>query len=303
VIVGAGPVGSAVARLLLAGGEQVRVVTRRGTGVDGVERVVADAGDGPRLTELTRGATAIYNCANPPYHRWPVEWPPIAAALLGAAEANGAVLATVGNLYGYGPVDRPMTEDMPLRATSVKGQVRARMWQDALAAYRAGRVAVTEVRGSDYLGTGAQTMFTEMVLPRIRAGRPALVPADLDAPHTSTYVGDVARLLVTVAGDERGWGRPWHVPSNPPLSMRELAAATARLAGARPPRLRRLPYPALWTAGLFSPLVKEFREVRYQFAAPFVLDSRAATETFGLTPTPIDDALRETLADNPSAAR
>ncbi|MGC1212288.1 MAG: FAD-dependent monooxygenase, partial [Micromonospora sp.] len=50
VIVGAGPVGTATARLLAERGERVRVVTRRGTGPEhpAVERVAADAADADR---------------------------------------------------------------------------------------------------------------------------------------------------------------------------------------------------------------------------------------------------------------
>src|SRR5262245_29808643 len=115
VIVGAGVVGSRVARLLAQRGETVRLISRRGPGPHepGIELVAADASDADRLIELTRGATAIYNCANPQYHTWLTDWPPIASALLKAAEANGAVLVTLSNLYGYGPVDGPITEHTP----------------------------------------------------------------------------------------------------------------------------------------------------------------------------------------------
>ncbi|MFI5486493.1 NAD-dependent epimerase/dehydratase family protein [Micromonospora echinaurantiaca] len=305
LIVGAGPVGSATARLLADRGERVRLVTRRGGGPahPGVERIAADATDAGRLAELATGAATLYNCANPAYHRWTTDWPPLAGAMLAAAERSGAVLATVGNLYGYGPVDAPMTESTPLRPNSVKGQVRVRMWTDALAAHRAGRVRVTEVRGSDYLGAGAQSMLTMLVLPRVAAGKRALVPADLDAPHSWTYVGDVARTLVAVAGDERGWGRPWHVPSPPAVSIRELAARAAALAGAPAPRLARMPGPVFRLGGLFDPTAKEMREMAYQFDRPFLLDATATTATFGIDPTPLDDALAATLpAPHPASA-
>src|SRR5215471_601352 len=62
VIVGAGAIGTATAEQLVADGHQVRVVTRSGTGPESVERVAADASDAARLTELTRGAAALYNC-------------------------------------------------------------------------------------------------------------------------------------------------------------------------------------------------------------------------------------------------
>ncbi|MFI2709519.1 NAD-dependent epimerase/dehydratase family protein [Micromonospora sp. NPDC018662] len=294
VIVGAGPVGTATARLLAERGERVRVVTRRGTGPEhpAVERIAADAGDTDRLTALTEGAVALHNCANPAYHRWATDWPPLAAALLTAAERSGAVLATVGNLYGYGPVDAPMTEATPLAATGTKGRIRNRMWADALAAHRAGRARVTEVRGSDYVGVGG-TSLAMMTLPAVLAGRRVFLPVEWDAPHTWTYVQDVARTLVAAATDARAWGRAWHVPSPPAVSMRELAERSATRAGAPAPRLIRMPYPLLWAAGVANPFARELRETAHQFAGPFVLDSTAATATLGIEPTPLDRIVDE----------
>jgi hypothetical protein len=52
----------------------------------------------------------------------------------------------------------------------------------------------------------------------------------------------------------------------------------------------------MWTAGLFTPLVRELRTTRYQFIRPFVIDASATTEAFGLTPTPLDEALRDAAA-------
>ena len=109
IVVGAGPVGSAVARELLDRGARVTVVTRGGNGIAGTERVAADATDANRLGELAEGAVAIYNCVNPPYHRWATDWPPVANALLAAAESSGAVLAitripTLGSLAGMAAI-------------------------------------------------------------------------------------------------------------------------------------------------------------------------------------------------------
>ncbi|GAA1246385.1 NAD-dependent epimerase/dehydratase family protein [Kitasatospora nipponensis] len=304
VIVGAGPVGSATARLLADRGEQVRLVTRRGTGPShpAVELVRADATDEAALTAHTKGAAALYNCANPPYTSWPTDWPPLATALLNAARHTGAVLATTSNLYGYGRVNGPMTEGTPLRPAGHKGEVRARMWRDALAAHEAGEARVTEVRGSDYLGAGVQTLLAALALPKALAGRRATVPADLDAPHSWTYVGDVARTLVAAATDEQAWGRAWHVPTEPPRSIREVVTWACELADRPAPRLAVMPGALLWLGGLAVPMVRELRETQYQFRGPFVLDSSAATAAFGITPTPFETALRETVDGLPPAA-
>ena len=234
VIVGSGPIGSAVARELVGRGESVRMVTRSGGGPEHplIERVAADATDAARLTELTRGAEVLYNCANPAtYTGWEKIWPPMAAAMLTAAKENDAVLAITGNLYVYGPVPGGrMTEQSPLAATGRKGRVRIKMWQDALAS----GIRTVDVRGSDYIGAGASSVFSVSLLPAIAKNRAVWAPADPDMPHTFTYTGDMGRALVALAGDERAWGKGWHVPSQPAISIRELAARYFAISGAKP---------------------------------------------------------------------
>jgi nucleoside-diphosphate-sugar epimerase len=292
VIVGAGPIGTGVAKLLAERGERVRLITRRGSGPQSpsIERVAADATQADRLSELATGAVALYNCANPLYHRWLTDWPPLAAALLTAAERSGAVLAVASNLYGYGPVDGPITDATPLAATHPKLRLRADMWREALARHQAGRIRVTEIRSSDYIE--ANSIFSLVLSKPVLAGKRAFVPGALDVPHSWTAIRDAARTLVTVAVEERVWGRAWLVPTNPPLTVRELATRFASLFSAPAPKLSEIPYPVLWAAGLFVPLVRELRTTHYQFVRPFIIDSSLTEQTFGLTPTDLDVALR-----------
>ncbi|GAA4582208.1 NAD-dependent epimerase/dehydratase family protein [Planotetraspora phitsanulokensis] len=299
VIVGAGQVGGHVARELAEQGHEVVVVTRSGSGPKrpGIRLVAGHAADSAAMRRLADGADALYNCMNPKYHQWVRDWPPVAAALLEAAEATGAVLATISNLYGYGPVDGPMTEDLPLASTGTKGRVRAEMWAQALAAHQAGRVRVTEIRGSDYFGPGSsdQSYLGGRFLGPLLDGKPAMVLSDPDIPHSWTYIPDVARALMAAAAEEKAWGHAWHVPTDPPVTLREIAERLAALAGAPAPRLRRIPGWVLRAAGMAVPFLKEMRETRYQFDRPFVLDSSASQAVLGSAPTPMEDALKATL--------
>lgn len=102
----------------------------------------------------------MINTTWPAYDRWPADFPPIAAGVLAAAERTGANYVSLSNTYGYGRVDGPMTEDSPMVPVAVTGAVRARMWLDALAAHEVGRVRVTGVRASDYLGRDAGSVST-----------------------------------------------------------------------------------------------------------------------------------------------
>lgn len=298
LIVGAGAVGATTAQLLADAGHQVRLASRSGGGPvhPGIERLAVDASDAVALTRAARGVAAIYTCVNPLYTEWPTRWPPIGAALIAAAEASGAVLATTSNLYGYGPVSRPMTEDLPLAATGHKGRVRARLWLDALAAHEAGRIRATEVRPSDFYGPNVgNAMLGDRAIARLLAGKSVQLVGDPDALHSVTYVPDVARLLVTVAADERAWGRPWHVPTAPALTARDTVGLFARIAGVDKPKLAVPPAFVMNLVGVVVPMVRELRETAHQFAHDWVLDSSAAERTFGLAPTPLADGARATV--------
>lgn len=298
VVVGHGPAGAATARLLARQGRTVRVVTRTGGRTEpGIEHVVLDAKDPEALAAAAEGAVALYGCAAPPYHRWAGEWLPLSASLCAAAEATGAVLVMLGNLYGYGPVDGPLTEALPLAATGAKGRVRAAAWERARHLHEQGRIRAVEVRASDFFGPGVTEggHLAGRVLPAVLRGASVSVLGDPDAPHSWTYLPDVARSLVEVAGEERAWGRPWHVPTGPALPAREMVGRLAARAGTAPVAVRGLPKAALGVAALFSPLLRELKEVRYQFDRPFVVDSSAYEAAFAVRATPLDEQIGATV--------
>lgn len=297
VVVGAGPVGQATATELVRRGEEVLLVSRSGSGpeVPGARREAADAADADALTKLADGAAAVYNCVNPPsYDVWPTYWPPVADALATVAERTGAVLAVTGNLYPYGPVDGPMTEDLPDAATGVKGALRARMWADLERRHRDGLLRAVEVRGADYMGPGVTGAHIPIAAKRAVAGKSTRVFGDPHAPHSMTDVRDMAVALVTVAAEPSAWGRVWHAPTNPARSQAETLDDVCRAIGRPPVRVRSWPAAMLSVGGLVVPLLREMRETVYQFQRPYVLDSTAITEAFGLTPTPWDEVCRAT---------
>src|SRR5262249_25600229 len=148
-------------------------------------------------------------------HSWLTDWPPLASALLTAAERTRGLLVTMGNLYGYGPVTGPITEATPLAATHPKLRLRADMGRAALAAPAAGRIRATEVRASDYLAglrpsptshvrtpleqdltqevkfkkpsfLEANSIFSVAIGKPLLAGKRAWSYAPLDVPHSWT---------------------------------------------------------------------------------------------------------------------
>ena len=102
---------------------------------EGIDWRPADAADLDAASDAAKGAAVIYQCLNAPYAQWPERFPPLQRGVLAAAERAGALLVSLENLYSYGSTGgRPMTEDLPLAATTVKGRTRAAMTGELLAA-------------------------------------------------------------------------------------------------------------------------------------------------------------------------
>jgi nucleoside-diphosphate-sugar epimerase len=297
VVLGTGPLGLAVARHLTARGDRVRVVNRGGRAdlPDGVEVLaanVAEAGDARRACD---GATVVYHCANPPYARWPELHPPLMRAIIEGASSAGAKLVFGDNLYAYGPVDAPLTEDLPYRARGPNGRTRTRIAADLMAAHENGRVRAAIGRGSDFYGPHAhQSTVGDRVFARAVADKPAQVLGDPDAPHTVTYLEDFAHALVTLGEREEALGQVWHVPNAETVTTRQFVEMVFAELG-RPPRLRAAPRWGLVLAGLFNPTVRAVREQLYQSERPWLVDSARFEQTFGRRATLLHEAISATV--------
>lgn len=285
VIGGNGPVGRHLLAQLTAAGDTALGVSRT-TGLQ------FDATDADRLSRAADGTAAIFFAAMPPYDRWPALFPPLMASAITAAERTGAQLISIGNVYPYGDgAPARLTEDLPSRPTTIKGRVRAEMWQRALDS----RAPAVEIRGGDYLGRGAVSVMTLMAQPAILAGATARIPLELDAVHPWTFVGDVAATAIAAAKTPGPAKRVFHVPSTH-ASPRALAARLAALADAPPPRLERMPHDELIALGAQDSIVHELVEVAYLFDRPWQLDATQAEQQLGVRATPLDAMLRDALS-------
>lgn len=296
VVTGAGPVGSTIALHLAGSGTPVRLLTRSGSGPDHplIERRAQDAsGD---LSAALEAASVVYHCAHPAQYTakaWRRELPTAQANVLDAAGRAGAVVVFPESLYGYGTIDGPITEGAPAQATGGKLGVRAALIRDRLA-HATPNVSVA---ASDFFGPRVRTAHAgERMVPRILAGRTLRVLGSADQPHTWTYVPDLAAAMIRAGSLESTWGALWHAPSVAPLTQRQLIEAMASAAEVPVPAIGTLPSWLLRTVGIALPAIREIAEVGYQFDRPFVMDSRISQEAFDLAPTPMDVALRRTVA-------
>jgi nucleoside-diphosphate-sugar epimerase len=298
VVFGTGQVGLALASQLASSGISVRAVSRHRPASLGenIDWYGADAGDPEAAAQAANGAAVIYQCLNAPYTKWPKQFPPLQRAVLTAAERNDALLVSLENLYGYGPTGgTPMTEDLPLNATTSKGRVRAAMTAELFAAAQNGRVRIAIGRASDFFGAGVtESTLGERVFANAVAEKRADFIGNQELPHTYSYVPDIAAGLAVLGTDQRAVGQVWHLPGPQTVTIREVLELIGRAVG-HPVAVRSVPKLVLHALGIVNPMMRGLAEMAYEFEEPFVLDTAKFESTFGAGGTPLDVAIKETV--------
>jgi nucleoside-diphosphate-sugar epimerase len=271
VVLGSGTVGTKLASRLSAAGKKVVLISRSTNSrpIANVECVKGDASSISSLLTACPKADFIYNCVNPPYDKWDTEWPPIQKAIIELSMKTDAVLVTCSNLYGYGPHQGVLTEDVPLRATWKNGRIRADMWLEVKELHDAGKIRATEVRGSDYISASDQSRMGDRVVPRLMQG----------------------------AEEEVAWGKPWHVPSNEPMTQRNVVHDIAKELGVQNPKVTSVPIFVEKMLGVFNPVMRELSHTAYQFNEPFIMSDENSRKTFGLQPKPWNQIISDLVSE------
>ncbi len=301
VLGGTGVVGKETISALAGRGLSVASVSRQGDESPHAQAIKADLtqrGDSIRALER---AEVAYLVLGLPYSLavWRRDWPVIVDNVIDACLENDTSLVFLDNVYSYGAVSGPMTEETPIRPTSRKGQVRADLLA-RLAAARAKGLDVTFARSADFYGPGAGTsVFNNMVIDAVVAGKAPTWLLDATLPHSMTYTPDIGTALAILGTDPRGRNGVWHVPTAPALTGEEyLTMATGE--GQTHKVMSKL---MLRIGGIFVPAARESLELSYQNTNPYMFDSSKFESTFGVDPTPYEDGIARSLLHARASAK
>jgi nucleoside-diphosphate-sugar epimerase len=299
VVFGTGALGKWTTRALVNMGKHVRVISHSGRAdsrlPQGVEIVQGDAYDTQHNIEVTRGATAVYQCAQPLYHEWAEKFPPMQKAILNAVAANGAKFIVGDNLYMYGDTNgQPIREDLPYQPHTKKGRVRGEMSTAIMEAHRAGKVRAAIGRASNFFGPDDMAVTSYAIRPALE-GKSINLLGRTDQPHTFSYVADFGKLLATLGTREEALGQIWFTPSPAPITQMELVKIMEEELGHKV-KFMAAGKLMMSLLGLFAPTLRESVEMLYEWDKPFIMDSSKAQKAFGFQGTPLRQAMKETVA-------
>jgi nucleoside-diphosphate-sugar epimerase len=300
-ILGAGGViSNHLVPLLVAQNKPFRVVSRTARPTPGATEVVAaDLTDRDQTIRAVAGSSVVLLLVGLTYDRkvWADQWPSIMANTIEACKRAGAKLLFFDNVYMYGRVSGPMTEQTPFNPCSRKGEIRAQIATTLLNEIQAGTLTAMIARAPDFYGPATSTgVLNVLVFDAWGKNQKASWLVDDSLPHSLIYTPDAARAVLTLAESQSAWNQTWHLPTAPnPPTGREFIT-TAALAMNRAPKYRVLSPLMVLVFGWFRPVVGEIHEMLYQNDSPYLFDSSKYARAFGFSGTSYVEGIRATAA-------
>jgi nucleoside-diphosphate-sugar epimerase len=295
-ILGAGgSISNELVKILSARGVPIRLVSRTARSTPGAEVVSADISDQDQAIRAVAGSSVVHLLAGLKYDVkvWREQWPRIMANTIEACKRARARLVFFDNVYMYGKVNGPMTEETRDAPISKKGEIRARIAANLMNEAKAGNLTALIARSADFYGPGAaHGMPNALVFTPFAKGSTASWVVNDAVPHSFTFTRDAARGVAMLAESETAWNQVWHLPTfSPAPTGKEFIDAAAQAFGV-PPRYRVLNKPMLKVVGWFNPLVGELYEMLYQNDSPYVFDSTKFARAFGFAGAPYPEGIR-----------
>jgi nucleoside-diphosphate-sugar epimerase len=299
-ILGAGGViANELTKELQANGKKVRLVSRQPKTIAGAETMAADITDPLQTRRAVSGSSMVFLCAGLAYNHkiWEVAWPKIIQNVIHACSEAGIPLIFFDNVYMYGLVDGPMTEETPYNPRSKKGEIRAMIANKIMDRVKEGRLTATIARAADFYGPGADTtgIMNMLVIGNLSKGKMANWLGSDQYTHSYTFTPDAGKALYLLSQDNSTFNQIWHLPTtNPAPNGKEYIEMVAGILKVKP-RYMRLTGLMVRLAGLFDTTIAELHEMLYQSNHPYIFDSTKFDQHFNFKPTSYEDGLRQTI--------
>lgn len=286
-ILGAGgAIGKDLAIALTEYTKDIRLVSRHPEKVNDTDEVMsADLLSMEDTDRAVKGSSIVYLVAGLKYEYkvWAEQWPRVMDNVLTACHRHNAKLVFFDNIY---MIDRDhighLTEESPIRPSSKKGFVRAQLVHMIDEAVQNKEVEVIIARCADFYGPGVgNSVLQETVFKPLKNGKRANFLASPRFVHTYTFTPDAARATAQLGNTPSAFHQTWNLPTTKErLTGEDWLHLIARELNV-PAKSIRIPGFVLSLAGLFSPMMREVKEMNYQYERDYFFDSSKFEEAFG----------------------
>jgi nucleoside-diphosphate-sugar epimerase len=297
-ILGAGgAIGIPLAKELKAYTNKVRLVARNPQQVNGDDELVkADLTLADDVDRAVNGSDIVYLMAGLKYDIkvWKRDWPVVMSNIINACLKHNASLVFLDNVYMYAPSEIPhMTEQSRIAPASKKGQVRTTLQEMIFHAIQDRGLKALIARSADFYGPAVKNSPLNItVLEKLQKNQKAFWQIDAGKVHSFTYTPDAAKATAILGNTPNAYGEVWHLPtSSERLTGKEFIEKVAKEMNVEP-RYYILSGFMIGLVGLFVPLVKELKEMTYQYDREYVFDSSKFEKRFSFKPVSYSEGIK-----------
>ena len=293
-----GAIGIPLAKELINYTDKVRLVARHPKKVNDTDELfTADLTNGEQVKKAVEGSEIVYLTVGLKYDIkvWEKDWPMIIMNTINACVKHNAKLVFLDNVYACAPDEIPhMTEESRTAPKTKKGKLRAGILQMIFDSIRKNGLTALVARSADFYGPNVKTGFLNLsVIDKFKKKQKAYWQADATRIHSFTYTPDAAKALAMLGNTPDAYNQTWHLPTSSEKWTGVDFIKRVAEAMHTEPRYFTLSKTMIAITGIFSPIVRELKEMQYQNDQDYFFDSSKFEKHFSFTPTRYKDGIAQ----------
>ena len=279
---------------------EIRLVGRNPKKVNDDDEIFpANLLDKKSINDAVADSDIVYLTAGLEYNIkvWRRDWPVIMQNVIDACIANNAKLVFFDNVYMYAPDEIPhMTEESRVAPATEKGKVRAALIKMIFDAIEKRNLTAMVTRSADFYGKNVKTGFLNIgVIDNFKKNKKAFWQSDVNKVHSLTFVPDAAKAFALLGNTPDAYNQVWHLPTSAERwTGKEFINDIARQMNVKP-RYYILSKFLISLIGIFSPTLKELKEMQYQNDRDYFFDSSKFEQRFSFTPTSYEEGIQQSV--------
>ena len=298
ILGGGGAIGRDLALYLAKYTDKIRIVGRHPKKVNETnELMTADLTQREDVFKAVEGAEIAYITIGFEYSIkvWRKNWPVFMKNVIDACKKHKSKLVFFDNIYMYDKNHlADMTEETPVLPPSKKGKVRAQIANMVTEEFNKGELTALIARSADFYGPGNHSsVLVTTVFQNLKKGKSAMWFANVNKIHNYTYTPDAAKATALLGNTPDAYHQVWHLPaSKAKLTGKQWIESIAKELNIKP----KYTVFAGWLVGLTGlmvPVMRELREMLYQYDRDYYFNSSKFEKRFDFKPKDHIEAIKE----------
>lgn len=296
-----GAIGTYLAQELTKFTTEIRLVSRNPVKVNPTDQLrPADLTSRTQIFKAVEGSEIVYVTIGFPYSAkmWQKLWPAFIHNVISACIYHKAKLVFFDNMYMYSCKHiGHMTEETPIDPCSKKGAIRANVARQITDEFNHNHLDALIARAPDFLSMH-NGVVTQTIYANLKKGKKAMCLASANHKRNVILPSIAAKATALLGNTPEAYNQVWHLPStHEALTGKEWTELFAKELKCEPTYQVLSPF-MISVLGLFMPIMREFKEMVYQYNQDYFFDSSKFEKQFKLKHVPLKEAVKKMIDED-----